>query len=222
MKRSKLIKELAQKLSFQRCNYPAQPLRVAIDGIDAAGKTTLADELEEVLRNQGYPIIRASIDHFHNPRAIRYAFGADSPNGYFENSFNTQKVIDLLLRPLGPNGSGAYQTGIFDYQSNEETNQQTMIAPKHAILLFDGIFLMKPELLPYWDFKIFLEIEFETCLKRVETRDQHLFGHAAEVRERYETRYIPGQKIYFETCSPKKMADMIIRNDDPENPIILT
>jgi uridine kinase len=38
------------------------PTRVAIDGVDAAGKTTLDDELAEVLRERGRGVIRASID----------------------------------------------------------------------------------------------------------------------------------------------------------------
>ncbi len=51
----------------------AHPIRVAIDGVDAAGKTTLADELVSPMRALGRTVIRASVDDFHNPREIRYA-----------------------------------------------------------------------------------------------------------------------------------------------------
>lgn len=37
-------------------------VRVAIDGVDAAGKTTFADELAPRLTALGRPVIRASID----------------------------------------------------------------------------------------------------------------------------------------------------------------
>jgi uridine kinase len=33
-------------------------------------------------------------------------------------------------------------------------------ADADAILLFDGIFLHRPELRPYWDFSIFLAVNF--------------------------------------------------------------
>jgi uridine kinase len=46
----------------------AHPTRVAIDGIPAAGKTTLADELAVVLRAQGREVIRATIEHV--PQAV--------------------------------------------------------------------------------------------------------------------------------------------------------
>ena len=63
---------------------PDRIVRVAIDGVDGAGKTTFADELADVLDDLGRPVIRASVDGFHNPRTIRYARGRQSPVGFFE------------------------------------------------------------------------------------------------------------------------------------------
>ncbi len=40
----------------------SHPLRVAVDGPPAAGKTTLADELALLLRIRGREVIRASIE----------------------------------------------------------------------------------------------------------------------------------------------------------------
>ena len=54
----------------------SSPLRVAIDGIDAAGKTTLADKLAPLIEAQGRPVIRASIDGFHRLRSLRYRPGS--------------------------------------------------------------------------------------------------------------------------------------------------
>ena len=56
-------------------------LRVGIDGVDGAGKTTLADRLGQVLEAAGHKIIRSSIDGFHNPRAIRYVRGKTRRRG---------------------------------------------------------------------------------------------------------------------------------------------
>ena len=52
---------------------------VAVDGVDGAGKTYFADALAEALRRAGHTVFRASIDGFHNTRALRYARGATSP-----------------------------------------------------------------------------------------------------------------------------------------------
>jgi uridine kinase len=45
----------------------AHPTRVAIDGAPASGKTTLADELATILREDGREVIRATIDGFLVP-----------------------------------------------------------------------------------------------------------------------------------------------------------
>lgn len=55
--------------------HPERIVRVGIDGVDGAGKTTLADALGPVVSGRGRPTIRASVDDFHHPRAIRYARG---------------------------------------------------------------------------------------------------------------------------------------------------
>ena len=47
--------------------HPTRTIRVAIDGVDGAGKTTLADALAPVVAAQGRPTIRASVDDFHHP-----------------------------------------------------------------------------------------------------------------------------------------------------------
>ena len=56
--------------------------RVAIDGIDAAGKTRLAGELAPLIEARGRPVIRASIDDFLRPADERYRRGRESPRGY--------------------------------------------------------------------------------------------------------------------------------------------
>ncbi len=45
--------------------------RVAVDGVDGAGKSTFADELGDRLASSGRPLIRAGFDAFHYPQAGR-------------------------------------------------------------------------------------------------------------------------------------------------------
>ena len=53
--------------------HPDRRIRVAIDGVDGAGKTVLADALAPLVIAKGREVIRASVDGYHNPRAVRYA-----------------------------------------------------------------------------------------------------------------------------------------------------
>jgi uridine kinase len=79
------------------------PLRVAVDGPPAAGKTTLADELALLLRSQGREVIRASTESFHLPRAQRYRHG-ELPEANYHDSFDYDTLRRVMRDPLGPEG----------------------------------------------------------------------------------------------------------------------
>ena len=214
MKRSELLEQLAGGICQIERPYP---VRVAIDGPDAAGKTTLADELVAPLQTRGRVVIRASIDGFHNPAKLRYARGRDSAPGYYYDSFNYDSVIESLLAPLGQGGSRRYRTATYDYRIDSPVDMPLQMAPPKAILLFDGVFLLRPELNDYWDLSIVVDVSFETVLARAEKRDAVELGGAGQVRRLYEERYIPGQRLYFEECRPRDRASIVIDNNDPNN-----
>src|SRR5262249_4871969 len=196
------------------------PVRVAVDGIDAAGKTTLADALVRPLSQLGREVIRASIDGFHRPKRLRYMRGKDSPAGYYYDSFDYEAVILYLLKPLGPAGDRLYRAGVFDHITDTELTSDTSMASENAILIFDGVFLLRPELNRYWDFRIFVNVSIEAAIERAVRRDSMWTGGEIEARRRYETRYYPGQRIYMEECNPMSLADVVVGNDDPMAPTL--
>jgi uridine kinase len=194
------------------------PVRVAIDGPDAAGKTTLADELAEALRPTGRELIRASIDGFHRPRAERYRRGADSPRGYYEDSFDHAALRRMLLAPLGPGGDRRHRCVVFDFRTDAFVDDPGRVAAADAVLLFDGVFLLRPELCDAWDLTVFVTVEPDESLYRALERDVELFGSRDEVERRYRTRYLPGQAIYLDEARPLDRADAVVVNDDPAAP----
>ena len=218
MKSKNILEYLAEAISGIKRGHLA---RIAIDGVDAAGKTTLADELAGVLRKRGFKVIRASIDGFHNPRAIRYQKGRMSALGYYRDSFNNRAVIENLLQPLGPGGSRQYKTAAFDFRTDSEVLEELKIAADDSILVMEGVFLFRPELKCFWDLKIFVDADFSSILPRAVKRDRDYLGGEPAVIDAYNCRYIPGQKIYFEEADPKGNADIIIDNNDFNHPKII-
>lgn len=196
------------------------PVRVALDGVDAAGKTTLAEELVTPIQACGRPVIRASIDGFHHPAHWRYRRGATSPEGYYHDSFNYPALIACLLAPLGRGGSRRNRTAVFDFRTDAAVPCPPRVAEAHAVLLFDGVFLLRQELQGYWDYTIFVDAAFTVTLARAQQRDLALFGTVAEVTKRYEQRYIPGQQLYLEACCPRQCADLVVENNDPGQPVL--
>jgi uridine kinase len=196
----------------------AHPLRVAVDGPPAAGKTTLADELAVVLRAQGRDVIRASIEGFLLPRAQRYRRGEHSPEGCYHDSFDYDALHRVLLDPLGPNGERRYQQAIYDKRTDTALSQPVTTAPADAVLLFDGVFLLRPELIDRWDLRIFVSVAFEETVDRARIRDRALYDSATEIERRWRRRYIPAQQRYFATVRPADRADIIVRNDELQRP----
>src|SRR5690349_23139410 len=86
----------------------AHPLRVAVDGPPAAGKTTLADDLAVVLRARGRDVIRATIEDFLFPRAQRYRRGEYSAEACYFDNHDYEALNRVLLDPLGPQGDGRF------------------------------------------------------------------------------------------------------------------
>ena len=66
--------------------------RIAVDGIDCAGKTTFADKLGALLR-----AARISVDDFLRPVEERHARGVDSPEGYYRDSFDNEAFRAAVL-----------------------------------------------------------------------------------------------------------------------------
>jgi uridine kinase len=218
MERSQLIDTIANCILS---SHPGHPLRVAIDGVDAAGKTSLAEELAEALENQPRQVIRASVDGFHNPERIRRQKGSLSPDGFYENSYNYEVLIRDLLLPLGPEGSRRYRTAAFDYRQDKLLDIPFRTADETAILIMDGIFLLRPHLLPYWDLMLYVHVDFAYSVPRGVARDTQLFGSQATALQRYQQRYVPGQKRYITEARPLDKAHILIDNNKIQAPKII-
>jgi uridine kinase len=211
--------ELLSRLAEAVASVPAEhPTRVAVDGPPAAGKTTLADELAVVLSAQGRDVIRASVEGFLFPRSQRYRRGEHSGEACYHDSFDYDTLHRVLLDPLGPGGDRRIRPAVYDYDTDTALSEPFTTAPADAVLLFDGVFLLRPELIDRWDLRIFVSAAFGETLGRARTRDQALFGSAADVERRHRDRYRPAQQLYVDAARPTDHADIVVHNDEPQQP----
>jgi uridine kinase len=195
----------------------SHPVRVAVDGPPAAGKTTLADELADVLRERGHHVIRATIEGFLFTESIRYERGPYSAEGCYLDNHNYSALNRVLLDPLGPGGDRQFRRAIYDRTTDTNLEVRIETARVDAVLVFDGVFLMRPELFDQWDLRIFVSTPFEQTVDRALLREQGA-GSAADIERRWRERYIPSQRLYFATVNPIDRADIVVHNDDPRHP----
>lgn len=217
--RKELLTYVADKITRIQQHHP---VRVAIDGFCAAGKTMLANELSGILRSTDRQIIRISADDFHNPREIRYRQGRNSGEGYYRDAFDHAAIIEHVLKPLGAGGGWQYRRATLDFMSDVTVVVPAETANQDAILLMDGVFLFRPELIHSWDFKIFIDVDFKITVQRAVKRDGYYLGSEQEILEKYNQRYIPGQRIYVQEVKPLERADIVIDNNDFESPVIVS
>ncbi|XZF77776.1 hypothetical protein ACSBO6_09595 [Bacillus sp. AL-1R] len=219
MLRNKLVSDLVNKILCLKIDHP---VRVGVSGITASGKTTIANEIAWELRRRKKNVIRSSIDHFHNPREIRYKLGKESAIGYYEDAHDYEAFKQKLLIPLGPNGNLQYQTASFDLLKDEYVHSDLKVATKDMIFIIDGTFLFKRELCNMYDFKIFVHTKFDIARKRGAIREERAFGSYEKAEEMFIKRYHAASKLYLEQHYPQLNADLIINNNDVNNPHIVS
>lgn len=214
--RNALLDRLADTIATL---HPDRRIRVAIDGVDGAGKTMLADALAPMVVARGRPAIRASVDDFHQPRAVRYARGKYSPDGFYLDSYDYSAFRQLLLDPLGPRGSGRYTAKHFDHRTDQPVAQEPQQASSTAALIVDGIFLHRAELRDCWDLSIFLQVDF--AVSRTRNAARNGTADALDPDTPYSRRYNGGQRRYLSECSPPDRADIAIDYNDLSEPKVL-
>lgn len=188
----------------------ARAVRVAVDGVDGAGKTVFADELGRELAARGRPVVRASVDGFHRPAADRHRRGRRSPEGYWLDSYDYDRLSTDLLGPLGPGGSGVFRRAAYDVAAEAPLDAPAEVGPPGAVLVLDGIFLHRDELLRHWDFSVFLDVGFAVSVPRTAARD----GGPADPADPRNARYVEGQRRYLAACAPRQRAGVVVDNTD--------
>jgi uridine kinase len=194
----------------------ARSVRVAVDGVDGAGKTIFAADLAIALRKLGRWVVHVSADGFHQLKAARYRRGRDSAAGFWLDSYDYQALAENVLDAFGPDGSRRYRPAIHDVTTDAVLDLPWRTAPAEAVLVVDGLFLHRDELAPVWDFSVFLDVPFEVTAARMATRD----GTHPDPNHPSVARYVGGQRLYFAACSPWRRADVVIDNSDFLRPAI--
>ena len=190
---------------------------VAVDGPDAAGKTTLADAVASAVT---VPVLRASVDGFHNPARVRRQRGELSAEGYYRDSFDYTALTQELLDPFA-SGRRRVRTQLYDHRADAVVDSAPVDVPPTAFLVFDGVFLLRPKLRDWWTLSVYLRVPPEVSLERAIVRDAAEMGGSDEVRRRYEARYLPGQEMYRGLVNPEAHAHVVVDHSDVDSPVVL-
>ena len=158
---------------------PVSPCILAIDGRAASGKTTMADQLAEIL---GADVIR--MDDFFLPPDLRTSERLQTPGG----NVHYERFIEEVLPHLRSQNSFTYRhfdCHIMDYHGVREIGT-------NPIRIVEGSYSHHPALGDYADIRIFSHVEPAKQMERI------LHRNGPHMAQMFEQRWIPMEETYIQ------------------------
>jgi uridine kinase len=129
------------------------------------------------------------------------------------------QVVDHLL--AAHPGDRQIRTSVHDLVTDQPLDEAPVTVPADAVVLVDGTFLQRPGLDGLWDRVLYVDTDPAVARTRARDRDAVLFGSPEAVEEMYAVRYHPACALYGAECDPVRRADLVIRNDDLDDPVLV-
>lgn len=179
---------------------------IAIAGPSGSGKTTIARKLLEHYGSKKAMIL--SCDGYYKDLSDK------SVQEIKDTNFDHPDSLDL---PLFEKHVFLLQAGFpvdvpqYDFITHTRLPAVTRVWPKDLIIV-EGILVLLPRFLPYYDVKIYVKTDLDLCLLRRIQRDVKERGmQEAAVLKQYKETVRPMFKEYVEPS--KKRADVVVKNN---------
>ncbi|CAN5733313.1 uridine kinase [soil metagenome] len=175
---------------MQQLTLPTRPLVLAIAGCSGSGKTTLARELTTQLEATLFPLDLYYRDLSHFPLDDRNKQNFDHPDSL---------ESELILEHVRAIADGQpIERPIYDFSTHSRVADRTDTLTPTSVVIVEGILALHySELLPLYDFSIYVNAPNEVCLNRRIYRDMRERGRTeASVRAQFEATAKPMADLY--------------------------
>lgn len=170
------------------------PLRIAIDGRCAAGKTTIAAQLQSVFACQIF-----HMDDFFLRPEQRTEDRLRQPGG----NVDWERFREEVLLPLRRGAPFDY----LPYDCHTQTLKDPVKVEPKRLTIVEGSYSCHPELWDFYDLHIFLTISPEEQLRRIRQRNGE---RALEV---FQNKWIPLEERYFEAFQIEQRCESCFQNE---------
>mgnify|MGYP001419658759 CR=1 FL=1 len=165
------------------------PYIIGINGIDCAGKTTLAKDLSGRLKQSGIKNEICHIDDFNDPKVEKETYQAFASGNWNENDFDR------------------YYESIIDFQRARGVVEEAAVI--NEIVIVEGIFIFRPKLKITFNYRIYIEVDASVALARFEQR-RRLKRDDRPV-EIFEDIWVRAHNKYVSEVNPQKICDLLIQ-----------
>ncbi len=167
---------------------------VAIDGHSAAGKTSLAREIEKSFAD----VKVVPMDDFYRVMESKERERLDVASGY-ELYYDWQRLEQEVLQPLSQEQPSHYHS--YDWSRNKLSEKTTTVQPL-GVVIVEGCYALRPELQYYYQVKILVETSAEKRLERQLKR--------ANASKEWLEKWDAAERYYLENYKPHDYADLIV------------
>ena len=174
----------------EQLTLPQQPILIGIGGCSGSGKTTLARELATQLDGIVFPLDLYYRDLSQFPLDSRNKQNFDHPDS-LESELFIEHLRELRL-------GHTIQRPVYDFSHHTRVpNAFEPVEPARVIVVEGILALHYDELLPLYDFSIYVDAPNQICLKRRIYRDMRERGRTEEsVRAQFEATAKPMADLY--------------------------
>ena len=165
-----------------------EPLRIAIDGRCASGKTTLASRLKKEINCN---VIH--MDHFFLRAEQRTESRLSQPGGNVDYERFLEEVVDSMKK------GSLFSYRVFDCKTMAFTDN-VQVEP-NKVTIVEGAYCCHPSLWDFYDVRIFLSIDSEEQLRRIKCRN------GEKALKEFRERWIPLEENYFSTYQIMERCD---------------
>jgi uridine kinase len=171
-----------------------RPLVVGIDGLGGAGKSTLANGIDETFAGC-VSIIRC--DDFYRPLGGE-EFLRLTPEEAYESYFDWCRLRDEALMPLREGKHARYQRRDW---STDRFDEWIEVEPREIVIV-EGVFSTRPELRSLIDVAVFVETPREERIRRMSVRPQPSTS--------WMEQWMAAEDWYLAHIAPHWHADLVI------------
>lgn len=165
---------------------------IAIDGRCSAGKTSLAERIREA---SGCRVIHMD-DFFLRPEQ-RTEERYREPGGNFDRERFSEEVLIPLLR--------GQPFSYRPYDCKTQALSQPVLVTPNRITVIEGSYSCHPALKDNYDLCVFLTVDKEEQLRRIENRN------GKEALSVFREKWIPLEERYFKAFDVENACDLLIK-----------
>ena len=176
--------------SSEQLSHLNKPLVIGIAGCSGSGKTTLAHELTTQLDATFFPLDLYYRDLSQFPLDTRHKLNFDHPD-----SLESELIIEHVR---GLAAGQPINRPVYDFKTHSRVIGSFDTITPTSVVIVEGILALHyPELLPLYQFSIYVNAPNEICLNRRIYRDMLERGRTEQsVRDQFEATAKPMADLY--------------------------